>query len=502
MTVTNPKLFEKILLIEDDSSHAMLIRRALGSLAGEVSISNSIDGARQQIKHLHPDIVITDLQLPDSQKLAHIKELSNNPQSIPLVVLTSSTSISDAVEAMQLGAKDFIVKNFDVNFKEVLSFSLARIAAQTLLEKETKQLQREMLALRGAIEYSQDAFAVMDLKGDIAYCNSALKNFVERCGGSSQNISEMFSDVVIKSQALIENLREKLNSLSVGSVWNSEVTFANNKALAYDLSLSIISKEDDQVGQAVIWVRDISEQKRREKFQREILSTTTHDLKGPLGTIALCSEILEDMSKGQDKLHEFVLRIASAARGAINLIDEFLSARRIQEGTFILKPAQYDTADIIDQVVQDFTAMAQSKKLTLNLDVGPTPLLATVDKIGLIRVASNLITNAIKFTPKGGTITVRARIQADELHLWIADTGAGMEPSEVARIFELYSRLDKHSQVDGTGIGLFIVKSIVSAHGGKIDVTSKLGSGTTFEITLPLNPPVNERGELMSLNFA
>jgi signal transduction histidine kinase len=124
------------------------------------------------------------------------------------------------------------------------------------------------------------------------------------------------------------------------------------------------------------------------------------------------------------------------------------------------------------------------------------------DKIGVARVLGNLLSNAFKFTRKGGRVTVRLSFVHDELHLEVEDTGSGIEPSDVQKIFERFSRLDQHNEIAGTGLGLFVVKSIVNAHGGKIDVTSKPGEGTKFDIALPARPPVNERGELISLDFA
>ena len=118
-----------------------------------------------------------------------------------------------------------------------------------------------------------------------------------------------------------------------------------------------------------------------------------------------------------------------------------------------------------------------------------------------MRVIGNLVSNACKFTQKGGKVSVSAAELGGDLHLWVSDNGKGMEPAETRKIFDRFGRLKQHSQVAGTGLGLFIVKSLVAAHGGQIEVTSAVDVGTTFELIFPKTPPMNEHGELLSLDF-
>src|SRR5690606_16790216 len=143
---------------------------------------------------------------------------------------------------------------------------------------------------------------------------------------------------------------------------------------------------------------------------------------------------------------------------------------------------------------------SQARNIDLVIDVGERTMVS-VDPLSFERVLGNLLSNAFKFTPPRGKISIRLEQHPDEIVLCVEDSGSGMEPAEVKRIFERFSRLERHQQMDGTGLGLFVVKSLVSAHGGGIEVTSKLGSGTRIELNLPRNPPVNERGELFCLAY-
>lgn len=470
---------------------------------------DNLKGAFDAFASVQPDLVITDLHLPDSMvgagvhKLDHVRRLHEAPGAVPVIVLTSSTSLDDAVEAMRLGARDFIVKNFDSDFKAAIGMALSRLTAALLLEQEKLRFQRETLALRAAISNSKDGFAIIDAQGKIFYCNKSYASFAQFCGAGEESVFGIFTPRLNKHVQLRETFEQNLKNLSVGGVFHTEVTFVEHKSMAFDLSLSGISGPEAGT-QSVVWVKDISEQKRREKFQREILSTTTHDLKGPLGAIMISTELLSDMVQegNQNKQEELIVRIASSAQGAINLIDEFLSARRIQEGNFILRPSEQDINELCREAIEMNKPLAVARKIDLRFVPEDKDAHVTVDRMGFMRVLGNLLSNAVKFNSKEGKINVSVRSYDDEVHVSVSDTGSGLEPSEVQRLFDRFSRLDKHQEIAGTGLGLFVVKSIVNAHGGKVQVSSKVGAGTTFDVSFPKVPPVNDRGELFCLDFA
>jgi signal transduction histidine kinase len=208
-----------------------------------------------------------------------------------------------------------------------------------------------------------------------------------------------------------------------------------------------------------------------------------------------------DRPSFDDRSRTVLERISTSASSAIQLIEEFLSARRIEEGTFVLKPAARDLGPIVSSVADTFALQAQTRGLSLEYDVEDS-LTGCVDQLGLERVLANLVGNALKFTPRGGTVSVTVRRVTGGIALSVSDTGCGMEPSDAQRLFQRYQRLSAHQGTPGTGLGLFIVRSIVSAHGGTIDVTSAVGRGTTFDVFFPDAPPVNARGELLCLDFA
>jgi len=503
-TGISPVLFEKVLLLEDDPAHAHLIRRALKGFSKSIEHRDTLGSALAAAREGAFDLIITDLNVPDASEVGNVGRFREVAPGVPVMVLTSSNSLRDAVEAMRLGANDFLVKDFDSNFKEVLGFALSRLYAQRSLEAEKIKLEREMRALRAAIENSADGLAVADEAGAITYANSALSEFVQRMGGSPSHVAQLIGDKVIQHERATRLIEEKRTALASGAVWSTEISLVGGGHAAFDLSFSVVSSGPEGASgrRLVVWVRDIQERKRREKFQREILSTTTHDLKGPLGAILLSADLISTSSFPPEKVKDLVIRIASSAQSAVSLIDEFLSARRIQEGAFILKPIPTDVVASAESVLTTFAPVALSRSIHMEQSFSARPIEWKLDRLGFERTLGNLLSNALKFTPKGGRVGVELSSEEGRLHLRVRDSGSGIEPSEVNRLFERFARLAKHGDVAGTGLGLFVVKNVVAAHGGSIDVTSQPGAGTVFDVAFPSDPPVNERGELIALDFA
>jgi signal transduction histidine kinase/CheY-like chemotaxis protein len=494
-------LFKVGLVIEDDSAHGLLIKRSLSSLVESVILVSNLKEGQQHLTDNRYDLIITDLNLPDAKGVTHIENLVKFSEGSPVLVLTSSTSIQDAVQAMSLGASDYIVKSFDQNFHENIRLTLERVKSSQILKEEKRKLEREMMALRTAIENGQDAMAVFALSGEIKYKNSSFDRFVDTCGGGSKSISQILTAKIKDSDKINQSLNKQIANLGIGAVWSTELVAVSDPDIAFDLSLSTLERVDQKSGTMVLWARDISERKRRERFQKEILSTTTHDLRGPLGSISLCGEMLLDLVKTPDKAVELSKRVLAASKGALNMIDEFLHARRLQEGLLILEPARRDVVELAEAVIAEQKILAEARGVALSFN-SQGERVGVVDGLSFARVVQNLVSNAIKFSEKGGAVQVGLDVKSSVVTLTVTDNGAGMEPGDVQRLFERFSRLSKHSQIEGSGLGLYLVKNIVSAHGGSINVTSQPGKGSTFIIELPANPPVNDRGQIMCLDFA
>ena len=488
MSINKNLVFERILLLEDDSSHAMLIKRALEDFSDSVHVLGTLRDALSSLETHQFDIVISDLNLPDASRDDTVTALRNYSAELPLLVLTSSSLVSDGVAAMRGGADDFLVKNFDSTFRDVLQVVLSRLKNTVDARAERRELERDRAVLREAIENSNDGLAVVFRDGTIGHRNAAFEDFLASMGMDATSLKGLDSDGV----SLAAKLARRLAVLSPGAVWRTECGSTSTKERAFELSIAM-SMQPTSPDSAVVWVRDVSEKKQRERFQRELLSTTTHDLKGPLGSISLSCEVLQ--RKGAEE--PLVDGIASSARAALQLIDEFLSARSIEDGAYVLRPVSQPFLPVLLRVAENLRISAERRNINIKVAEDSADIVGCIDTLGCERVLMNLVSNAIKFSPQGSIVSVACRRADEGVVCSVKDEGRGIEASDIHRLFERYGRLEEHGHISGTGLGLFIVKCIVNAHNGTIDVTSEQGSGTVFEIFFPDDPPRNERGEII-----
>ncbi len=244
---------------------------------------------------------------------------------------------------------------------------------------------------------------------------------------------------------------------------------------------------------------------RRIKF----LAGVTHDLRNPLGAIQLLATLLLDDRSGplNEEQAGLVRRIHASTRHAITLAQNLLDGARIEAGRLVLQRSLVDIGDLIDDALCLAGNTAAVRSITLHSVVEPGLPAAEVDAMQMERVISNLIDNAIKFTPAGGAISVCTARDGGDIVLTVRDTGRGMSPDECAVAFQEYRRGARSDKTEGTGLGLFIVKAIVEAHGGTVALASTVGEGTSVTVRVPvaaLEPPaapiatVSAQGQLYS----
>jgi signal transduction histidine kinase len=228
----------------------------------------------------------------------------------------------------------------------------------------------------------------------------------------------------------------------------------------------------------------------REKNQ--MLGMAAHDLRNPLGVIAglvdLLNEELADSLSAENR--ELLGRVAHSAEYMLGLIDDMLDFTKIDAGRLELELRPTDIAELIRENLAFNSILANKKGSKLQFDArGSAPLLQ-LDSRRMQQVLNNLVSNALKFSVAGSTITISLRCGADELTIAVADQGQGIAADELCNLFKAYSRTRTRSTANekSTGLGLAIVRRIVEAHGGHIRVESELGRGSTFFVTLPMRP--------------
>jgi signal transduction histidine kinase len=227
-----------------------------------------------------------------------------------------------------------------------------------------------------------------------------------------------------------------------------------------------------------------------DRLKDEFVALISHDLRTPLTSIVGYTELAldDDMEPPLDEERRSYLEVVSrGSERLLRLVDDLLFVARLQAGKGLqLELKELDLAGVAAQVVDEAQPRAATKSLTLRA-VADGPVIVEADKGRLFQLLENLISNAIKFTPRDGTVEVRASVAPDGGVLEVSDTGVGVTPREAERMFERFFRASSAvtNQVPGTGLGLYIARAIAEAHGGRISATSDVGQGTTFRIELP-----------------
>ncbi|HEY9722340.1 MAG TPA: ATP-binding protein, partial [Oscillatoriaceae cyanobacterium] len=226
-----------------------------------------------------------------------------------------------------------------------------------------------------------------------------------------------------------------------------------------------------------------------DRLKTSFLGVVSHELRTPLATIHGFSELLEERLVGEltAEQQDYVRQIKRATMGLKRMVDDLLDFTRAETGNLRLQADEADLAGLIRETLASVAPQLREHGLRLEIQVPDAPAIAALDRGRIAQVLLNLVGNAIKFTPRGGTITVSLAQGAEQLRIEVADTGIGIEPAQCARIFERFYQVDGSltRRQGGVGLGLAITRLLVEAHGGEIGVESAPGMGSTFWFTLP-----------------
>ncbi len=236
------------------------------------------------------------------------------------------------------------------------------------------------------------------------------------------------------------------------------------------------------------------ESRSRERRRLDFVTGVSHDLKNPLGVIHSMSEFLLDGSAGPltADQQQLVQRIHDSARGIISLSRNLLDVARIGEGRLLLQFAPSNLADVVSRAVALAQPTAEARCVTLRCSLAAGLPAISLDPAQMERVVGNLVDNAVKYTSTGGVVDISLRAELEEVVLAVHDDGPGIPAHQLEAIFDKYRRFTSTRAIQGTGLGLFIVRSIAEAHGGRVAGESAVGQGTTIRVRLPLrreSPP-------------
>ena len=256
-----------------------------------------------------------------------------------------------------------------------------------------------------------------------------------------------------------------------------------------DLTLAVTAARLAGPEGGVAWtLRDITERARLEQAKSDFVATASHELRSPLTSIKGFIELLQTTGNENltERQQEFIRIALQSTDRLVDLVNDLLDVARIEAGQFEIHPRSVDLRDAVEEVAALMEPRVQDKRQRLDVQIYDPRPPALADPGRVRQIVTNLVTNAHVYTPEAGSITLRLEGDAQATTITVSDTGPGIAPDEVRRLFDRFFRGSSDGRKSpGTGLGLAIVKSLVDLHGGSIDVQSTVGRGTTFIVRLP-----------------
>jgi two-component system phosphate regulon sensor histidine kinase PhoR len=336
----------------------------------------------------------------------------------------------------------------------------------------------ERLRLASILDSMREGVVVVDDQGVIESANPAAGEMLDAIGdvepGMQLTTLTRHPDVISVVTKSIESLRPV----------TAEIELFDNQRTLLAMSTPFPRPETDIV-RALLLLTDLTDIRRLDTTRREFVSNASHELRTPLAGIRASAETLQrgaiDDPEGRV---QFLKMISEDVDRMDQLIAEMLELSRLESGESPLVFEDVEAKSIVDAAVKQFSAIAIESELNLTTALSAEMPLVNVDTDKIDHVFTNLISNAVKWTPEGGTITVKGWVDDGTVWFSIADTGLGIEPEHLPHIFERFFKTDPARSQPGTGLGLSIARHIVDAHGGVISAASTAGEGSEFAFTV------------------
>ena len=485
----------RVLLIEDNPGDAKLIQAYLvgNSEAGSVSTRFDLDQSRSLGEGLEKanrgqyDVLILDLNLPDSRGLDTFNRIHTALPDVPVIVLTGLDDENLALQALQEGAQNYLVKgSVDTQLlARAITYAIERQQVMRDLRETNLKLAESEARFRKIIESSIDGMVILNGENEILFLNPSAEKLLGK--GIAELRGQQFG------------YSSELNEATEIDVPAKE---------GRDRVIEMRSVETEWEGQSVhlATMRDISERKRVEEAEKEFtqlkddfLASISHDLKTPLFTVIGFLEMLDDGRLSDPAARKDLLERAMHDADRLKaLVDDLLDMSRFEAGRLNLTIEPIEISNLVSEALASVDLLAASKGVTLK----STPLEAAIgiqgDRQILLRVLINLLENAIKFSESGQPIEVNWSADNGAVEIDVIDQGPGIPRKDQLMIFEKFYQVKRpgNPSSTGSGLGLYISKNFVEVHGGTLSVESKLGEGSRFIIQLPIEGkdiPTNDR---------
>ena len=483
-TETPGDYIPKILVVDDEKRIRDGCCTVLTGEGYEVACADTGKEGLQRIDREHYDIILLDLMMPGMSGLDVLPQVKQDHPDTVVIVITGYATVEHSIEAMKAGAFDFISKPFaPKKLKVVVSKAIEHMRA-------LKDIAKEKSRMRGLINRLSDGVMATDNRQQVVLANPAFRFMLNYHGKNiiGQPVKSFIDNPRLLSmidQALAmdaDESAELTDEILLGDDTEPGKTVLNVRSAPFrDRTGSILG--------TITVLHDISILKKMDRMKSDFVSLVSHEIRSPMNSVLMQLKVILDGLAGDttEKQQEILKRASQKIHSLIDLVSELLDLSKIESGLIALTKESIQFNDLLQDQADFHRETARAKQIAIHVEPSPGLPPVQANRQNMEEVLSNLVTNAINYTPEGGEIHLSSSLENGTLCIAVADTGWGIPPEELEKVFTRFYRVknEKTRYVTGTGLGLPIVKSIVEAHQGTIKVESTVGTGSTFRVYLP-----------------
>jgi PAS domain S-box-containing protein len=474
----------RVLVVDDQVVNLHFFQRLL-SRGGYQNVYSAADGneALEVFHRVRPDLVVLDLLMPglDGFGVMDALRAEQGPNPVPVLVLSGDERPEVRRRALSCGARDFLAKPFDPQEALLRIQNLLEVRALHRLTVEAAEAR-----YRALVEDTSDPIYRLDASGCIVYANRAARSLLGDADGRVSGIDFLERVRAEDREGVSALLHEQLRA----DAPEQYIEFAVRAADGREVWIGQKSHAD-RAGDRVLGIsamaRDITQRRLTERVKDELISVVSHELRTPLTAIRaslglLSGGLLETQPERAGRMLDVALRNTERLT---RLVNDFLDLERMAAGKLDIVRGSFPLRELVAQVAEEMRPVLDRADVWLVCDVPDVTTHLDADRVH--QVLNNLLSNAVKFSPPQGTVWVGARIDGDDLELWVRDQGPGIPAAKLESVFERFEQVDASDarKKGGSGLGLAICRSIVRLHGGRIWAESQPEKGSTFRFTLP-----------------
>jgi len=394
--------------------------------------------------------------------------------------LVLSTSITGPIKELTVKARQMSLGDFDQKVNVKSDDEIGQLGNMfnfliDQLKRSMSSLQQEKSKMETTFTYMADGVLTVDLSGNIIHANPVAKNIL-----SLESTDQKFDDIIV-------NLKDNISMDHIKSRAYRGTDLAEKKGETYNIDYAPFMNNKNEIGGVILVLKNITEQHRIDKLQKEFVANVSHELKTPITTIKSYSETLLDGAlEEKNTAVEFINVINSESDRMSRLVNDLLRLSKMDYEQTKWKKDSINLSDIVNIIVKKLQIQIKDKNISMHLNI-PEDINILFDRDGLEQVLLNITGNAVNYTPEGGNVWINAKKDSNNTLVSIKDDGPGIPKEDQDRIFERFYRVEKARArgLGGTGLGLSIAKEIAEANGCAIAVKSSLNKGTEMIITIP-----------------